>query len=1000
MDASAVLAAPFVCEVHHDRLVLRSRSSRNEKLTFTCSSSETRCFSVATEEACPSLSSPQLAVPCYGLFGVTQIFGSAYLICISSCRLLGFLAQAPLLQITSFHLVQVPTLSPQSSHSAQSSSDSRAFSLTTRTVRRRRFLQSSSQFLVGATVTITSRASAAAARPTEETAACGEGVSPETLASGAQAGETVCGEKEKTGRSEAVEKRRRRTGEESTPTASSVNGPAVASRHPAPPPPGVRTPHDGVAEQWLTLLCDALCEGGFYFSPSLDLTKNLQTQLGGVFNSEALPIQADGDERKFGKNSSLATQTEKKRSDAWTDRFSCNRHFREPITKQTPEALRFCAQVIQGYVGIGLVDYSLESCTQLCLISRRDSSRTGARFHSRGINLAGDASNMVETEQLLLVYTFRGASPLSASLPSASSSSSASSFSSVSEALASQQHQQKGASVLRLRGTGRVDLFSFVQIRGSLPLVWKQTPTMKWAPPAQVVGAAEENAAAAALHFDGLLKHYGPTCVVNLINKKGWEKSLGDLFEQLVAEQKSKDLSFIWFDFHHECSKMRWNNLSRLLEQAHAQLKQQQYFHAICTSPAENDAATGAAGKAFFSWSEPLRALPGWKKSEVCRVQRGVCRINCIDCLDRTNVVESVFGKRVLAELLVATRVQSAPLAQTSSPQLSRTPSSLASSRHSKTGGRNGEAASSLSRSSSSLPQHCPSSSSLSPTSSARDSLPVDFSAEATELRRRLRAEEGERAVTDECAQPLTPLPFTPPEGDQLFRDLWTDNADALSLLYSGTPALKTDFTRTGVRSRWGALSDARNSFIRYFLNNFFDGYKHDCITFFYQAASFSASSSLFSNLRDASPPRPLGAGLRRAAKELLLLSFSLFCLAPGPSLALLSGVHAAGYAVTGALLALAALPFRAFPFSLMCFFNFFALFLPSSLRPFSPPTELFPLAGFGATEGWGDGVSELLRDVGGCLWLFTFAFLSFFAYLFFRAAAVVSLPQLLPDVS
>ncbi|KEP65797.1 UNVERIFIED_CONTAM: SAC1 phosphoinositide phosphatase, putative [Hammondia hammondi] len=999
MDASAVVAAPFVCEVHRDRVVLRSRSRRSKTLTFTCSSSETRCFSVATEEACPCLSSPQLAVPCYGLFGVTQIFGSAYLICISSCRLLGFLAQAPLLQITSFHLVQVPSLSPHSSHSAQSSSDSRASSLTTRTVRRRRFLQSSSHFLVGATVTITSRASAAAARPAEETAACGEGVSPETLAREARGGEIVCGEKEETGGSETVEKLHRRRGEESTPTASGVSGPAVASRHPAPPPPGVRTPHEGVAEQWLTLLCDALCEGGFYFSPSLDLTKNLQTQLGGVFSSEALARQFDGDE-KVGKKSSLAMQTEKKRSDAWTDRFSCNRHFREPITKQTPEALRFCAQVIQGYVGIGLVDYSLESCTQLCLISRRDSSRTGARFHSRGINLAGDASNMVETEQLLLVYTFRGASPLSSSLPSLSSSSSSASFSSVSEALASQQHlQQKGASVLRLRGSGRVDLFSFVQIRGSLPLVWQQTPTLKWAPPAQVVGGAEESAAAASLHFDGLLKHYGPTTVVNLINKKGWEKRLGDLFEQLVAQQKSKDLSFIWFDFHHECSKMRWHNLSRLLEQVHAQLKQQQHFHVVCTLPADSDAATGAAGKAFFSWSEPLRALPGWKKSEVYRLQRGVCRINCIDCLDRTNVVESVFGKRVLAELLVATRVHAAPLAQASNPQLSRASSSLASSRPSKTGGGNGEAVSSLSPSSSSLPQHSPSSSSLPPTSSARDPLPVDFSAEATELRKRT-AEEGERAVTDACAQPLAPLPFTPPEGDQLFRDLWTDNADALSLLYSGTPALKTDFTRTGVRSRWGALSDARNSFIRYFLNNFFDGYKHDCVTFFYQAASFSASSSLFLNLRDASPPRPLGAGLRRVAKELLLLSFSLFCLAPGPSLALLSGVHTAGYAVTGALLALAALPFRAFPFSLACFFDFFALFLPSSLRPFSPPTESSPLAVFGGTEGWGDGLSELLRDIGGCLWLFTFALISFFAYLFFRAASVVSLPQLLPDVS
>ena len=30
------------------------------------------------------------------------------------------------------------------------------------------------------------------------------------------------------------------------------------------------------------------------------------------------------------------------------------------------------------------------------------------------------------------------------------------------------------------------------------------------------------------------------------------------------------------------------------------------------------------------------------------------------------------------------------------------------------------------------------------------------------------------------------------------FRNLWTNNADEMSLLYSGSKALKTDFTRTG----------------------------------------------------------------------------------------------------------------------------------------------------------------------------------------------------------
>jgi hypothetical protein len=62
------------------------------------------------------------------------------------------------------------------------------------------------------------------------------------------------------------------------------------------------------------------------------------------------------------------------------------------------------------------------------------------------------------------------------------------------------------------------------------------------------------------------------------------------------------------------------------------------------------------------------------------------------------------------------------------------------------------------------------------------------------------------------------------------FRNLWTDNADALSILYTGTPALKTDFTRTGKRTYKGAIDDGKNSMTRYFINNFSDGYHVDCL--------------------------------------------------------------------------------------------------------------------------------------------------------------------------
>jgi phosphatidylinositol 4-phosphatase len=105
--------------------------------------------------------------------------------------------------------------------------------------------------------------------------------------------------------------------------------------------------------------------------------------------------------------------------------------------------------------------------------------------------------------------------------------------------------------------------------------------------------------------------------------------------------------------------------------------------------------------------------------------QKSTIRTNCMDCLDRTNVVQSVFAKRSLHEQLL------------------------------QLGFRNPEKSISLER---------------------------------------------------------------------VFKNMWADNANAISEQYSGTGALKTDFTRTGKRSTEGVLSDLVNSIIRYVKNNYLDG--------------------------------------------------------------------------------------------------------------------------------------------------------------------------------
>ena len=62
---------------------------------------------------------------------------------------------------------------------------------------------------------------------------------------------------------------------------------------------------------------------------------------------------------------------------------------------------------------------------------------------------------------------------------------------------------------------------------------------------------------------------------------------------------------------------------------------------------------------------------------------------------------------------------------------------------------------------------------------------------------------------------------------------MWADHGDNLSLAYSGTGALKSDYVRTGKRSFMGNLVDGYLSCKRFYINNFVDGYNQDCHDYF-----------------------------------------------------------------------------------------------------------------------------------------------------------------------
>ncbi|TPX37654.1 hypothetical protein SmJEL517_g00777 [Synchytrium microbalum] len=247
---------------------------------------------------------------------------------------------------------------------------------------------------------------------------------------------------------------------------------------------------------------------------------------------------------------------------------------------------------------------------------------------------------------------------------------------------------------------------SFVQTRGSIPLYWKQITNVKYTPKLEI----EQNPKTPASfkkHFADQIARYGNQVAVNLVNSHGYESRLGEEFAKQIKYAGDSRIKYIAFDFHQECRKMQWHRISLLVDQIENELNQYGYTRID-------------------------------EKGQLIRPQMGIVRTNCMDCLDRTNVVQSVLARRSLTQQLRELGILSA------------------------------------------------------------------------------------KETVEETGFFET-----------MFKNVWADNADEVSRQYSGTGALKTDFTRTGKRSQAGLIQDGLNSVERYIRNNFFDGSRQDAYDFF-----------------------------------------------------------------------------------------------------------------------------------------------------------------------
>lgn len=101
---------------------------------------------------------------------------------------------------------------------------------------------------------------------------------------------------------------------------------------------------------------------------------------------------------------------------------------------------------------------------------------------------------------------------------------------------------------------------------------------MKYNPPVRINPNLEDSIPLARRHLDEMKSVYGETYMVNLIDKKGSQKRVGDTFTSLHKSLNDEQLKYVWFDFHHECRKMKYENLSKLLDSFKDQLESYGFF--------------------------------------------------------------------------------------------------------------------------------------------------------------------------------------------------------------------------------------------------------------------------------------------------------------------------------------------------------------------------------------------------------------------------------------
>ena len=152
-------------------------------------------------------------------------------------------------------------------------------------------------------------------------------------------------------------------------------------------------------------------------------------------------------------------------------------------------------------------------------------------------------------------------------------------------------------------------LFSFCQLRGSAPVFFEQLGITAYT---DITRGKHFSKEAFSKHLAEINQDFPLVYFVNLLNqtKSGEAPIIAEFEKQIQFRLNNNDIRYTYFDMQNECQKDNYTNVNKLMNKVKP------------------------LAEIFNFFSKNLTT------KEVYSYQKGTIRTNCLDCLDRTNIIQ------------------------------------------------------------------------------------------------------------------------------------------------------------------------------------------------------------------------------------------------------------------------------------------------------------------------------------------------------------------------